>query len=576
MKTVYIILIVIVLLITSGYLFIRFSLLRSKDFKPDNSKSRSFLDLRPSIIAKIQQLVKDGSGGLYLLSIEKIEPNVLSSRVDIIKASITPDSTALNKLDKANNLSDNLFKISFASLHIEGIGLNDLLSKEHLKLKNILVKAPVIEVYHAKRIYNQPMKLPNQNATLYDLINKKIKSLAVDRIEVTGGTIINHDPGAKTNSRLNDVHIKMNGVLVDSSTEFDKSRFLYARQVEISTRNFGGKTPDNMYFFNCGTMSISTIQNKLSVLQFELHPVGGKKQFENKLDARKEMYDIKIPQIKLSGLNWWRLQNEQCIDAKQSIIHNGICKVFLDRSLPFRNVKQNNFPQQLLMRIPIPIYISKMRLVNSNLYYSEYNPGMSKTGTISINNISGSITNITNMPEKIRRNEWLTIKGSGIFMHKVPLTNGFQFNLAKFKTGDFTMDLDIKAMDSTILNPISVPMGEFMIKKGSIQRGIAHVKGNNFKATGNGLLLYKDLYLVGLKQKNNEPGKIKKKSLLSFLGNLLLIKNANPSRGDPPRYKQFESIRGPHTTFMSLVWKTIYIGILKTIGLPERFADKPY
>jgi hypothetical protein len=576
MKTVYIILLVIVLLITSGYLFIRFSLLRSKDFKPDNSKSRSFLDLRPSIIAKIQQLVKDGSGGLYFLSIEKIEPNVLSSRVDIINASITPDSTVLNKLDKANKLSDNLFKISFSSLHIEGIGIGDLLSKEHLKLKNILVKAPVIEVYHEKRAYNYPVKLNNDNTSLYDLIMKKIKSVAVDKIEVTGGTIINHDRTAKTNSRFNDVSIKMHNVLIDSSTEFDKTRFLYAKQVEISTSNFGGKTPDDLYFFKCGTIHISTVRNTFSVLQFELHPVGGKKQFENKLSARKEMYDIKIPQIKLSNINWWRLQNEKSIDAKQGIINKGTCKVFLDRSLPFRNVKQNNFPQQLLMRIPIPISILKMRLINSNLYYSEYNPGMSKTGTIYINNINGSISNITNMQEKIKRNAWLVIKGSGIFMHKVPLTNGFQFNLAKFKTGDFTMDLDIRAMDSSVLNPISVPMGEFMIKKGTIERGIAHVRGTNFQATGNGLLLYKDLYLVGLKQKNNEPGKIKKKSVLSFLGNLLLIKNANPSRGDPPRYKQFNSIRGPHTTFMSLVWKTIYIGILKTIGLPERFADKAY
>lgn len=576
MKTIYIILLIIFLLIASGYLFLRFSILGSKDFKPDNSKSRSILDLRPSIIAKIQQLVKDGSGGLYFLSIEKIEPNVLSSRVDIINATLTPDSGALNKLDKAGNLSDYLFKISFSSLHIDGLGLDDLLSKDHLKLKNILVTKPIIEVYHQKRIYNQRITVKNDNASLYDLIMNKIKSFAVDKIEVIGGTIIDHDLPAKAKYTFNDVSIKMNNVRLDSFTKFDKTRFLYAKQVEISTSNFASKTPDNLYFFKCGAILISTARNKFSVLQFELHPVGGKKQFENKLLARKEMYDIKIPQIKLSKINWWRLQNEKCIDAKQGMINNGICKVFLDRSLPFRNVKQNNFPQQLLMRIPIPISISKMRLVNSNLYYSEYNPAMSKTGTIYINNINGSITNITNMQEKIKRNEWLTIKGSGIFMHKVPLTNGFQFNLANFKTGDFTMDLDIRNMDSTILNPISEPMGEFMIKKGTIQRGIAHVKGNNFKATGNGLLLYKDLYLIGLKQKNNEPGKIKKKSLLSFLGNLLLIKNANPSRDHQPRYQQFESTRGPHTTFMSLVWKTIYIGILKTIGLPQHFADKAY
>ncbi|MEP6595521.1 MAG: hypothetical protein ABJA71_06220 [Ginsengibacter sp.] len=105
------------------------------------------------------------------------------------------------------------------------------------------------------------------------------------------------------------------------------------------------------------------------------------------------------------------------------------------------------------------------------------------------------------------------------------LTSGFQFDLSKYKTGDFTMNLDIGAMDSTLLNPIAKPMGEFMIKKGSIQRGIAYVKGNNFKATGRGILLYKDLYLVGLKKNKDRPGGIKKKSVLSLIENVLLIKN---------------------------------------------------
>jgi len=210
------------------------------------------------------------------------------------------------------------------------------------------------------------------------------------------------------------------------------------------------------------------------------------------------------------------------------------------------------------------------------LTYTEYNPGMDKQGVIYIDDINGQVTNITNMPKKIKLNKLITIKSSGIFMHKVALTSGFQFDLSKYKKGDFTMNLDIGEMDSTILNPIAEPMGEFMIKKGTIQRGIAYVKGDNFKATGKGLLLYKDLYLVGLKKNKDKPGGIKKKSVLSFIGNVFLIKNANPSKGDAPRYKDFASERGVHTTFMNLVWKTIYTGVLKTIGLPASFADKPY
>src|SRR5260221_11586303 len=156
-------------------------------------------------------------------------------------------------------------------------------------------------------------------------------------------------------------------------------------------------------------------------------------------------------------------------------------------------------------------------------------------------------------------------------MAKVTMTNGLQFDLSKYKTGDFKMDLNLGEIDTAILNPIAEPLGEFMIKKGSIQKGIAHVKGDNFKATGKGELLYSDLYLVGLKKDKDTPGNIKKKTITSFLGNVFLIKNDNPSKGKPSRVVNFGFQREGKTTFFSLVWKTIFLGILKTIGLPASF-----
>lgn len=577
MKKIFKILLIFVIVITAAYLYIRFSVLKVKDFKPDTSKSKSVLDLRPAIIAKLQQLIKDGSNGLYHLTIEDIKIHDVISKVDILHADIVPDTIALKKLDSAHLLPDDMFKISFSSLHIDGINLNDLLSRNHITLKYIFIAAPVIEIYHKPRWYNKEKRISKDTATLYQKIMKNMKSIAVDKIAVMNGAIIyNNLSKRKQANRFNDVSIDMQHILIDSSTQFDKNRFLFATHADVLIKNFIGKTPDSLYFFKCEAVNISTEKNNIIMHQFELHARGDKKWFESKLKTRKEMWNLVIPEITLKNINWWQLINKKRIIAKEGIINNGTCKVYLDRSLPFRKVKQKNFPHQMLMRIPIPLYIASMQMLHSNLSYTEYNPGTAKSGTIYINELNARISNITNMRSKIKRNRWMTIKSTGIFMHNVPLKNKFQFDLSKYKTGDFTMDLDIGKMDSSILNPIAGPMGEFIIKRGIIQRGIAHEKGNNFKATGHGVLLYKDLYLVAVKKDNDNPGHLKKKSILSFFANVLLIKNSNPSKIKPPRYEDFSSDRGPLTTFMSLVWKTIYIGILKSIGLPPKFADKKY
>jgi len=228
------------------------------------------------------------------------------------------------------------------------------------------------------------------------------------------------------------------------------------------------------------------------------------------------------------------------------------------------------------MRIPIPVSISKIYFQHANYSYTEYNPGLDKTGSVYFDDLKGEGTNVTNIAGRIQRHPFFTIRFSGLFMHKIPMSTGFEFNLAKYKTGDFKMDFEINEMDTALLNPFVEPLGEFMIKKGTLQKGIAHISGDNFKTTGTGKLLYNGLYVVGLKKNNNKPDHIKKKSVMSFVGNVLLIKNDNPSKGEPPRIVDLGLQRDYKTTFMSLVWKTMLLGILKTVGLPSSMANKPY
>ena len=176
MKRIYIIGIAVIILGIGGYLYIRFSLLKTKDFKPVDSKANSVLDLRPAIIAKLQQLVKDGSDGLYKLSIEKINPDVLTSVLDMANVTIVPDTAVIKKSDSSQTLADDVFKISFSSLHLEGIDINDLLSGDHVSLKEVSIHDPIIEVYHQKRWYNKSKRIEDHSITLYKKIMKKIRA----------------------------------------------------------------------------------------------------------------------------------------------------------------------------------------------------------------------------------------------------------------------------------------------------------------------------------------------------------------------------------------------------------------
>ncbi|HSV10848.1 MAG TPA: hypothetical protein VLI68_08765, partial [Hanamia sp.] len=272
MKKLALIFIVIILIAGGGYFYIRFVVLKAKDFEPDYSKSKSVADLRPALIAKLQQLVKDASGGLYDLSVVKIDPHISDLSIDISGAVLTPDSANIKNLDKSHTLPDDVFKISLSSLHIDGIHIKDLLSKDHLSLKHILINAPIIEVYYQEKWYNKPLRLKNDSMTIYKRIMKKMKRISIDTIEVKNGTFTMHTGDKNNTTGFNKLSLNMKDVLIDSSTQFDTKRFLFAKQATLSAANFYGTTPDNGYYFKCASVNVSTAENKFTALNFELHP----------------------------------------------------------------------------------------------------------------------------------------------------------------------------------------------------------------------------------------------------------------------------------------------------------------
>lgn len=574
-KKIYVILLIVAIIITGGYFGLRYYVLKTPGDQTGNTKARSLTDLRPAIIAKLQQLVKDGSGGLYRLDVEELEPHLLSSSVDIRNAILIPDSTWIKKLDEQELLPDDIFTIQFAHLKIEGINRDDFLLNDGLTLRSISVSKPIIEVYHQKRLYNQAGNKKDSLA-LYQKILKNFKSIAIDRVEIKDGTIITHNLLKKQRNQVNDISVVMNDILIDASTQSGDQRFMFAKKVELAASNYLVRSADSLYEFKCGSISISAIEDKLVARNVEIHPTVSRQQFQKRLKARQEIFDIRLPRISISGIDWRQLINEGALIAEEAIVEDGRCEVYLDCSLPFRKIKPNNFPHQMLMTIPAEISVAKMQLRNALLRYTEYNPRMKDAGTVVISKVNGRITNLTNIPIRYRQNNLMVINSDGLFMQQVPMTVNFQFNLAKHKTGDFSLSLEVKDIDSSILNPITVPMAEFMIKKGKIQKGIALVTGNNSETRGKGELRYTDLYVVRVNRDKNEPGKVDKEGLMSFLANTALVKNNNPSPGEPVRKVDFEFTREAKLSFFSLVWKTIFIGILKTIGLPESFADKSY
>lgn len=572
MKKIYIILIALIIIIISAYLYLRYKVLKTKDFVPDNSKAKSVLDLRPAIIARLQQLVHDGSGGLYKLSIDELDADLISSTLKIKNATLTADSTVLLNFDKAYHAPDDVFKISFSSLNISGIGIQDLLDKNEIDIKAIHLTNPLVEILHTKRAYNKAEREKNDSLTLYQRLMHGMKRIAIDTILLEHGTFINKNSVNNKVNRFENITVNLNKVLIDSSTQYDRNRFLFAKDADISFKDYILPTPDSLYYLKAKAINISATRHQLTALNITLSPRGNREQFVKKLKRRQDMFDIKARKVTLNEIDWYSMLNEDKIIVNEGIIDDCDFKDYFDRSVPPSKTVSpvTNFPHQSLMRMTLPVYVQNINLRNCNVTYEEFNPAANASGTIYFDNINGQLSNITNMPEYVRRNNKMKLSVNALFLHKVKLSTIFSLDLKHHKTGNFAIDVTLDKIDSTLINPVAEPLGLISIKKGIVKKVAAHITATSFRGSGKILLLYDDLHLVPLKSKD---GELKKRNVTSFLTNLFVIKKSNPIRGKQ-REEACAYENDNEGSFFNYIWKILLTGILKTIGIPVKYAYK--
>jgi len=581
-KVILIVVISLVVIISGGFLYLKYGILKTKDVKPVNSsasqaeassaKESSVLDLRPAIIAKIQQLVKDGSDGLYNLSIQKIDPDLLSSKLDVIDGVIAVDTAAMQRLDASKRLPDDVFHINFHSLHIDGIGINDLMNKKNIDIKAAFLDDPVIHVYHKARSYNKKSNKIIDSLTLYQRLMGQLEKIVIGSITIKHGTLVIHDGEQHSRpTKFNDIVIKMNDILIDSSTQYDNKRFLFAKHALIETSNYSFATPDSLYFVKLGKLSLVGEKHEVTISNAELQPRGSRQEFVKKLTTRDEMYHVVMPKIIFSGLNWWQLINKEKIVSETADIYGGSVSVYSDLTIPKDDaVPLNHFPPQLIMMIPQPVSVAELRIHHLKVVFTQYNPATRSMGTATFNNINGVAKHITNIPAEIKRSPVTLLSAKGLFMNKVPISVSFKFDLAKVKTGQFAADVRMDTLDNLIINPIAEPLGRFTVKKGKMQQGIAHVDGDNYNLHGTLELYYDDLHITPLKS-DSSNGQLKRDHLKSLLANTIYIKNENPQGGEL-RKPEYVVVRDHHLNFVSYIWATIMTGVLKTIGVPVGLA----
>ncbi len=538
----------IVLIIIGSYLYLKY---------------RKLDDFEPNLKQKLQQIVTQGSGGLYKLEVGKINVDVVNARVILSDIHITYDSTVYAQLLESNRAPKDVFDIQLTSLAVDGIKPEDVISRKDIRLNILYVNKPVIHLYHHKNAVNTKKK---DSPGVYQLIRKELGSFGLNKLSLKNVDFTYHNVGDKVQSSFKDLYLDLDDILIDESTQLDTTRFLYAKDAVISLKDFVHKTSDSIYNIRFDSISILAAKSEVNIKRLKVEPRAGKTAFRKLVKIRQDRYDITVNNVRMKNIDWWKFIANEGLFIEDAGISDGKIEIYSDKAIPAGNKKKlGGYPHQKLFKINMPLHIEKINVRNLDVTYSELNIKTGREGDIIFRNTYATVGNVTNIPELIRKNEVLKIDATSQFMKVGALKAGFRFNLARQKEGIFSVYADLGKMDGKALNAATVPLGSVEIKSAVIQRFKANISGNNYNAKGKIFITYNDLKINALKK--DDDGKLKKRGLVSFIANNFKINESYPKKGEEARTFNSSYERPLQKSFFNLIWKTIFVGVKEPVGI---------
>ncbi|HZG23015.1 MAG TPA: hypothetical protein VEZ17_00475 [Chitinophagaceae bacterium] len=525
-------------------------------------KSTKLKDFEPQIKERLNKLVSEASNGLYRLEIGELHTDVIGSKITLTNAHLVPDTLKYVELQKQQLAPNDLFDVYIKHLSIDDIVAADFIGSKSINLRRLFINEPVIRVWHKK----QPYKVPDSVAakTIYQQIRNDISSIKVDTIILENIDFIYTNKNKKSKeTRLLNIKLYLADLLIDSSTQNDQERFLFAKNCLINLKKYTTTTSDGLYRFTLGDLDIETQQKAMRLKNIQFTPVGTVRNFYKQIGHQQDRFELSLAQVDFSNIEWWTLLAEESLVMNKAQMQNGKIKIFNDKSQPAdTRSKVGKYPHQLLMKVPFLIKVDTIGLNNFDLSYTELNPKSGQTGTINFENINGTITNITNDPGTIKQNKFLSVSAKASFMKRSAVTAGFKFDLAQADKGAFTVTAQMGAVPYQALNEITVPLALLKINRLNLKSLDVSMRGDNYRASGTVKMIYDDLNITALKAADDT---LKKRGLLSFIANNFVIKSKNPAEGQAVRIEKAAYERDTQRSFFNLVWKTIFTGSGKTV-----------
>ncbi len=513
------------------------------------------------IIQKLPEWVAKASDSLYTVSVEDIHISTFTKNITVKGLILRPDSIRMEILKARRMLPASIFSISIAKMEAMNIHWADLLANRDLSCKSLLIHQPKLIIGLSDTQYIKQDHVSSEKTAINRYKVERLQILQPDLM------LMDHNRPDSQSFYLSGGKIDLSEWVFDPLIPEDTSLFLYAKSGQISIDSTAIKKKNGLYTFLTGDIHFISLSRSLEINNTRIRPAMSKEEFYKRIGHKDELYDVTLPKLIFSGFNWKDISRGKLF-IQSVTAENPVASIYLNRQLP-EIPKKKKTPSQEILFSRLPIAIDTIRIRGGTLRYTELSEKTNMEGTLPLDDITATLTNITNLRERIHINdtcvadiETKLFDASMVMQLKFPLS---------VHNGSFSATLKGGELDGRKINEITTPLASMKIESLNLKSADAGISYDGTRAKVNGMFLYDDLNLKVLKV--TEDHEMKKKGLASFILNKALLYPSNPLPDEAPRKVNFLLVRAHDQSFFNLLWSCIRRGILLTAGRNGQIAD---
>ncbi|WP_075351525.1 AsmA family protein [Algoriphagus marinus] len=450
---------------------------------------------------------------------------------------------------------------SLQSIELSGVDFLDLIFNRRLSIYRLELVDPGFKLTR-KDIQGRP---EDNSKALQDVFKDIISRGLIQNFELVNGTaefFVEQDSLIRF-AQFTDLNISANGIVSDSVIVQNPVPF-QLESIQMSLKNLNVITDVNQKF-KLGELRFDSKTESILIKDISLE-YDNWEETANSLVYQQDVIELTIQTLSLTYLNAKNnISGDWQIAAGLAEFRGLSLDDYRDKNKPRPEEPEKPLFEGLVEKIPFPIELDTIRILDSKLVYREFLPGKSTPGILSFENLSAEILNVIST-DSLQGDSEMKITANALFHGVAEIDLGIQVPYGK---NSFSLQAGIKKFELSEINKVLEQMANVRVETGELLSLQLQMEASRYTSSNQLNFQYENLKLKIL-----DEGKSVNK-LKSSLANIFTSKN---NLASDPNYKTatYRSKRNIYRGPLNLVWLSTKDGLIQIVPgeVAQLFLDK--